>query len=324
MPKLSVIIPIYNVEDYLVKCLDSVLAQSFKDYECILVNDGSKDNSAKIAQNYVSKDERFKLINKENGGLSDARNAGLEVAVGKYVYFLDSDDFIEPTLFEKCIDKLEKTKTSMVIFDVYQYFQAKDYKEIIVSSLKDDQVYDLYANKEIIVKVLNAAWNKMYARSLFVNNGIKFPFGCYYEDLGTTFRLMLKARHISFINEPLYNYLADRPGNISQEFNFKAYHILDMVKINCDFYKTNNVYEEFYEELKFLAGVNIMECLKKTRNCNNHKMVNKYIDVCFYDIEQNWSEFPQCKYPILREKNDWIYAHKKVLKFYLYVRRLWH
>ena len=84
------------------------------------------------------------------------------------------------------------------------------------------------------------------------------------------------------------------------------------------------VYDDYYEELKFLAGINILECLKKTRNCDDQKMVEKYIDVCFFDINNNFPEFPKCKYQILRQKNDWIYAHKNVLKFYLRVRKLWH
>ena len=126
------------------------------------------------------------------------------------------------------------------------------------------------------------------------------------------------------MNEALYNYLVDRPGNITSAFNFNVYHVLDMVKITCDYYKEMGVYDDYYEELKFLAGINILECLKKTRNCDDQKMVEKYIDVCFFDINNNFPEFPKCKYQILRQKNDWIYAHKNVLKFYLRVRKLWH
>lgn len=324
MVKLSVVVPIYNVEKYLPKCLDSIINQTFKDFECFLVNDGSKDNSLSIIKDYLKKDDRFILIDKENGGLSDARNAGLAKATGEYIYFLDSDDFIENDLFARCIDKLDKTKADMVIFDIYQYHQKDGTKEIIKNRYDENKVYKLNEQKDIICNILNAAWNKMYRLSLFKDNDITYPFGCYYEDLGTTYRLLLKAKGICFIKKPLYNYLVDRPGNITTEFSFKVYHVLDMVKLTCDFYKANNVYDDYYEELKFLSLVNIMECLKKTRNSNNRKMVEKYIDVCFSDIEKNWPEYPKCKYHVLREKNDWLYMHKNLLKFYLRCRQLWH
>lgn len=324
MVKLSVVVPIYNVAEYLPRCLDSIMAQTFEDFECFLVNDGSKDDSLAIIKSYLPLDPRFKLIDKENGGLSDARNAGMAQANGEYIYFLDSDDFIEHDLFASCVNKLEQTKADMVIFDIYQYHQKDGTKEIIHNRYDEDKIYHLETQKDIICNILNAAWNKMYRLSLFKDNDIIYPFGCYYEDLGTTYRLLLKADGICFIKRPLYNYLVDRPGNITTEFSFKAYHVLDMVKLTCDFYKANNVYDEYYEELKFLALVNIMECLKKTRNSDNHKMVDKYIDVCFYDIEQNWPEYPKCKYRVLRERYDWLYLHKNWLKLYLRCRRLWH
>ena len=324
MVKLSVVVHIYNVEDYLAKSLDSIMNQTFSDFECIMVNDGTKDNSDKIALEYQNKDRRFKLLNKANGGLSDARNAGMAIAKGKYIYFADSDDFLELDLFEKCIAKLEATDSDMVIFDVYQYYLKTNSKEIIRNKYDENKVYNLKDNKDIICNILNAAWNKMYKRSLFTDNNIIYPFGCYYEDLGTTYRLLLKCKKIAFVNEALYNYLVDRPGNITSAFNFNVYHVLDMVKITCDYYKEMGVYDDYYEELKFLAGINILECLKKTRNCDDQKMVEKYIDVCFFDINNNFPEFPKCKYQILRQKNDWIYAHKNVLKFYLRVRKLWH
>lgn len=150
MVKLSVVVPIYNVEDYLAKCLDSIMNQTFSDFECIMVNDGTKDNSDKIALEYQNKDSRFKLLNKANGGLSDARNAGMEIAKGKYIYFADSDDFLELDLFEKCIAKLEATDSDMVIFDVYQYYLKTNSKEIIRNKYDENKVYNLK-----IIKILS-------------------------------------------------------------------------------------------------------------------------------------------------------------------------
>ena len=174
----------------------------------------------------------------------------------------------------------------------------------------------------MITRILNAAWNKMYRRSLFEDNGITYPFGYLYEDLGTTYKLLLKARSIAFVNEPLYDYLADRPGNITQSFNQKAYHILTMAEETMNYYRQEGVYDQYYEELKYLACVNIIENLKKTRTVKDRKLVDEYIAACFAFIHKNFPDYPECKYPINRQKNDWIYMRPQVLKGYLRTRNL--
>jgi glycosyltransferase involved in cell wall biosynthesis len=321
MPEISVVVPVYNVRDYLRKNIESILAQTFTDYELILVNDGSKDDSLSILREYEQKDPRITVIDKPNGGLSDARNAGMAIASGKYIQFIDSDDFVEPQLLEKCRQKLEETGADMVIFDIYQYFLATGKKEIIANTYDASGVYSIRTNPELIVSIQNCAWNKMYKLSLFKDNDIIYPWGCYYEDLGTTYRLLARCDKVAFINEPLYDYLQDRPGNITHQFNFSVYHVLDMVKLTLDDYKNLGIYETYYEELKCLGARNILECLKKTRNVNDKKMTEKFVQVCFWYIKNNWPEFPKCRYPILREKNDWIYANEKILRLYLAYRR---
>lgn len=321
MPEISVVVPVYNVRDYLRKNIESILAQTFTDYELILVNDGSKDDSLSILREYEQKDDRITVIDKPNGGLSDARNAGMAIASGKYIQFIDSDDFVEPQLLEKCWRKLEETGADMVIFDIYQYFLATGKKEVIANTYDENGIYSIRTNPELIVSIQNAAWNKMYRLSLFRDNDIIYPWGCYYEDLGTTYRLLARSDKVAFINEPLYDYLQDRPGNITHQFNFSVYHVLDMVKLTLDDYKNLGIYETYYEELKCLGARNILECLKKTRNVNDKKMTEKFVQVCFWYIKNNWPEFPKCRYPILREKNDWIYANERILRLYLAYRR---
>jgi len=285
------------------------------------VDDGSTDQSPQLIDEYAAKDPRVKAIHKENGGLSDARNAGMRIAKGKYLSFIDSDDFIEPHMLEKAVNKLHETGADIVIFDFYQYYMKDDRKELIASAFDENRTYSLKDTPALLTSIPNAAWNKLYRADLFKVNGITYPWGCLYEDLGTTYRLIARASKVAFVNEPLYDYLKDRPGNITGAFNMKAYHVLDMVKITLDDFKKLGIYDQYYEELKFLGSVNILECLKKTRDCNDEKMVDKYIDVCFWYIENNWPEFPKCKYRILREKNDWIYSNKTILKAYLRHRR---
>ena len=321
MPEVSVVVPVYNVEDYLAKCIESILNQTFKDFELILVNDGSTDHSLDVIRKYEQLDERIKVVNKPNGGLSDARNAGMAIARGVYIDFVDSDDSIEPDLLKECMEKFHETDADMVIFDVYQYYQKTNTREVIKNVYDGSKIYSLQSNPEMMTRILNAAWNKMYRLSLFKDSQIIYPWGCYYEDLGTTYRLLARCSKVAFVNKPLYDYLKDRPGNITTQFNFSVYHVLDMLKITMDDYQKLGIYDQYYEELKYLAGVNILECLKKTRNVNDKKMTEKFVDVCFWFLHSHFPEFPKCKYRILREKNDWIYAHPHTLKLYLAYRR---
>lgn len=321
MPEVSVVVPVYNVEEYLPKCISSILAQTFRDFELILVNDGTQDGSLAIMEQFAAQDSRIRIVNKQNGGLSDARNAGMAVAVGTYISFVDSDDSVEPTMLERCVQKLHETDADMVIFDVYQYYQETGRKEIIRNVYDGSSTYSLKTNPEMMTRILNAAWNKMYRLSLFRDSNITYPWGCYYEDLGTTYRLLARCRTVAFVNEPLYDYLKDRPGNITAQFNFNVYHVLDMLKLTMDDYKTLGIYDTYYEELKYLAGVNILECLKKTRDVQDKKMTEKFIQVCFWFLRNNFPEFPKCRYRILREKYDWIYANPAALRRYLSYRR---
>ncbi len=321
MPKVSIVVAIYNVEKYVSKCIESILKQTFTDFELLLVNDGSKDGSLAILEKYATTDSRIKIINKANGGLSDARNVGMKHAQGKYIYFVDGDDFIEDTLLEKCVNQLEKTDSDMVMFDIYQYYLETGKKEVISNPFSEDKIYSIEDTPSLLTSIKNCAWNKMYKLSLFKDNDIEYPWGYYYEDLGTTYRLLARCKKVSFIREPLYDYLQDRPGNITHQFNFSIYHVLDMVKITLDDYKKLGIYEKYYEELKYLGCINILECLKKTRTVDDEQMTDKFIQVCFWFIKQNWPEYPKCKYPIKREKYDWIYMNPKLLKAYLKYKR---
>ncbi len=322
MPEVSVVINMYNSEKYLRKCIDSVLAQTFTDFELILVNDGSKDHSLDICKEYAEKDTRIRIVDKENGGLADARNAGLDAAKGRYLEFIDADDWIEPDLLEKCVARLHETDADIVIFDIYQYFVATGKKEVLSHPYDQKQVYSLNDHPEMITKMKNAAWNKIYKISLFRENQIRYPWGYNYEDLGTTYRLLARADKIAFVNEPLYDYLQDRPGNLTHLFNMSVYCVLDMIKLTIDDYKRLGIYEKYYEELKYLGGIIILECLKKTRDCTDYAMADEFIKVCFWYIKNTWPEFPKCKYNIYREKYDWIYGNPLFLKVYLFYRRM--
>lgn len=214
---ISVIIPVFGVEEYLNECITSVVDQTYKNLEIILVDDGSPDNCPQMCDKWAEKDERIKVIHKENGGLSDARNAGIEIATGKYIAFVDSDDFIRQDMLEKLYAALMKENADIAACgilscegDKENVWGCKDFAgtpEQIYTLLYDDTAYPV------------AAWNKLYTRSCWQK--LRFPVGKTCEDAFTTYQLIHNAKRIVMIPEPLYCYRI-RPGSImTSSFSMK-------------------------------------------------------------------------------------------------------
>ncbi|MGK7376319.1 glycosyltransferase family 2 protein [Planococcus sp. 1R117A] len=199
---LSLIIPIYNVEDYIEECLLSVIESmgELPNIQVILVDDGSKDSSGRIAKRYADSHSKFLYLLKENGGLSDARNYGLDYVQYAYVAFLDSDDSIRSPFFEKIFEAIEG-QPDMIIFDWL------DIEEGRVSQVVKGMDF-----AEVLWSVQPGAWNKVYKTKLFEN--VKFPKGQVFEDVGTIYKLLHYIDHYIYINQPLYNYRKNRKGSI--------------------------------------------------------------------------------------------------------------
>ncbi len=246
-PKISIIIPVYNVEEYLKRCLDSVLGQSFKDIEIIAVNDGSTDSSREILKFYSEDHDNLVIIDQQNGGLSDARNHGLKVAQGKYVMFVDSDDFIVTDMVEKLYNKAEKDCCDMVICGLIRYYQDTGKEEIEVPLFQEDQFLtgSEAAEHYLADKGINGyAWNKIYKKTLFQDNNIEYPKGMLYEDSPTTFKLLWNSNRVSFLKEPMYYYV-QRGDSITKVVKPKA--ITDFVKGVEDmgvYLKQKGIFEE--------------------------------------------------------------------------------
>ena len=182
MPKISVIVPVYNVEQYLPKCLDSIINQTFKDIEIICINDGSTDNSGKILEQYAQKDDRIKVLTQENQGQAVARNKGLDIAKGEYIYFVDSDDFIHPQTLEIMYSVAEKTKCPIVATENINQLSKNHeiVKKYQIKSIK----YELHYNplKHLLNNVWSSSviWNKIYKHDILY--GWRFIEGIYFED----------------------------------------------------------------------------------------------------------------------------------------------
>lgn len=202
---ISVIVPCYKVEAYLPKCVDSILAQTHRNLEIILVDDGSPDASGEIADSYAARDTRVRVIHKQNGGLSSARNAGLDIAAGEFVAFVDSDDWIEPDSCEVMLAAAEKYNVKMVIagrMDVEGENQ--------IPGLCPERE-ECISGEETVCRIFHwdhmdsAAWDKLYARSLF--REIRYPVGVVNEDVPTTYRLALLAGRTALVPKPVYHYV---------------------------------------------------------------------------------------------------------------------
>lgn len=238
---ISIIVPVYKVEKYLNRCVDSIINQTYKNLEIILVDDGSPDNCPKICDEYAKKDNRIKVIHKENGGLSDARNYGLEIFKGKYVTFIDSDDYVEYNYVEILYNTLKKYNVKLSIADnLIKYDSGKiinisSYDEYIVTE-KEELELMLWGKRDLD----NGAWTKLYERSLF--EGVRYPVGRLYEDTATTYKIFSQCDRIAINSVPIYNYMKRKDSITQCPFNEKKLQIISAVEEMVDYVK--NKYPE--------------------------------------------------------------------------------
>ena len=245
MPKVSVIVPFYNVEGYIEKCLDTLVNQTLEDIEIILVNDGSKDNSILIAKKFLEKyPKKIVYLEKENGGLSDARNFGIPYAKGEYIAFLDSDDYVEKNMYEEMYNLAKKENSDMVQCNFYWEYIDKNKKKI-----GDMQKYS--NKKELITKGRVEAWNKLIKREILENEEIRFPKGLRYEDVEFTYKLAPYLEKVSFIDKPFIHYI-QRQNSISNSQNERTAEIFDILDNVIKYYKEKNIYEEYKNELEYI------------------------------------------------------------------------
>ena len=221
---ISVIVPIYKVEDYLPKCVESIRNQTHSNLEIILVDDGSPDGCGAICDDFAKKDSRIRVIHKENGGLSDARNVGIEVAKGDYLAFVDSDDWLEPDAFEAMLALAEKYDAKMVCAGRYNEDGATGTQSKGLCPEKEEFV----PGKELVRRIFrwdhldSAAWDKLYARELFQE--IRYPVGRVVEDVPTTYHLVLLAGGAAMLPRPIYHYLCREQSITNAPVSPKSFH----------------------------------------------------------------------------------------------------
>lgn len=264
---VSVIVPIYKVEKYLCECVDSIISQSYSNLEIILVDDGSPDKCPEICDEYAQKDSRIKVIHKPNGGLSDARNAGIEIAKGEYLSFVDSDDVIHRQMIEVLMKPLIEDKS--VKMSACQFLEFDDGKEFDKNQeVKPLETIDFqeYFTKKICV----IACAKIYEKSLFEN--IKFPLGRYHEDEFTTYKVCYEAKKVAYTDSQMYFY-RQREGSIMNSMSVKRMtDIHDALKEQIDFFLEKHITRLY---AKFLVNFAYAYSFCK-RACQDIEFISKW------------------------------------------------
>ncbi len=298
-PKISIIIPVFNVEPYIRRCLDSIKSQTFTDFEVIIVDDSSPDGSIKIAEEFVKSDPRFKIIANRHNGVGEARNTGLQHAAGEYVAFIDSDDFIAPTYLEKLYNACEINGADISYCAFTYYFHRNGFKKKQLFIVKD-QVME---RDEAVARIISDhgfhsyPWSKLYKRSIFIDNGIEYPT-MYFEDIATSPKAFFYTNRLAVTSDCLYYYVK-RPGSILSTMDIKKINdLLLSVMIISNFLRKNGEYEKFEKPLIYILHkfgiVNIYSIIRQhvlalsfkgmAANLKTNRNIVRYIESCAWDV----------------------------------------
>lgn len=256
---ISIIVPIYNVEKYLKTCLNSIVNQTYRNLEIILVDDGSPDQCGEICDEYAEKDDRIKVIHKENGGLSDARNAGINIASGKYIAFIDSDDYIADNFIQYLYDLCEGKNADMAECQYIEFKEESKNENDLTK--KEDYIVDveqilemLYSEEDVERISTTVVWNKLYKRELF--DTIRFPKGKIHEDEFITYKLYWKMNSkIAITNQKLYYYRNRVDSITGNEFNKKRLDYIEALQERLEFFKEKDkkiLYEKTLEKYAYI------------------------------------------------------------------------
>ena len=285
MIKVSIIVPFYNVENYIEKCLQSLVNQTLEDVEIILVNDGSQDGTEEIAKQFVEKyPNKIMYLEKENGGLSDARNYAIPYAKGEYIAFLDSDDYVEANMYEEMYNKAKEENLDYVECDFLWEYPDKSLES------KGKQ----YSNKkEMFIYTRVVAWNKLIKREIIQNNHLEFPKGYRYEDVEFFYKLLPLIHNYGIVEKPFIHYV-QRENSISNVQNTRTKEIIDVLGHVIDYYKRNQLFDEYKEEIEY-TYIRYILCSSMLRMVmiENRKERKEIINLAWKSLNTqftNWKE----------------------------------
>ena len=317
MKKVSVIVPVYKVEKYLNKCLESLVNQTLQDIEIIVVNDGSPDNSQSIIDNFKQNyPEKIISIIKENGGQGSARNVGLEKSSGQYIGYVDSDDYIELDMYEKLYNKAITNDFDVVICDNF-VVNEKNEKKYPECNYKNE-----HSTLENAFLGKIAVWNKIYKRKILIENKIKFKEKVWYEDFAFTFKVMTCTNKIAYVNKPLYNYLLRKGSTMNNNNIAKNTEIFDAFDDAINYLKEKNVYQKYYDLLEFNAidHIYISTCVRVINAQASKKLKKEVMSKSINYMNNNFETYRNNKYIVSLSKNRKIIYDLLEKKRYLLIK----
>ncbi len=257
MPKASVIVPVYNVEAYLEKCVQSILRQTERDFELLLVDDGSTDSSGQLCEELAKKDSRIRVIHQENQGLGGARNTGIREAKGDWLLLVDSDDWIEPEILEKSLEAGLREEADMVVFPFRSVDEEGRELAVFRENIPVGRAFALKERKDILLTA-PVAWNKLYRTAFFRETGLAYPSRVWYEDIRTTPKLMALARRMVFLGDIGYNYL-QRQGSIMNSGKVaRNVEIIEAFDDILPWFREHGLFAEYRQELEHLTVAHIL------------------------------------------------------------------
>ena len=315
--KVSVVVPVYNTEKYLKKCLTSLVNQSLKEIEIIVVNDGTKDNSQKIIDNFAKKHSNIKSYIKENGGLSSARNYGIKKAKGEYIAFLDSDDYVEENMYELLYNKAKSENFDIAVCNInyiYDNYSKKAFSNLLSDIKLKQQV------KESMINIYPAVWNKIYKKELF-NNKIYFKEGIWYEDVEFLYRLYPYIDTIGVIDNYLVNYV-QRDGAITKTFDMRVFNYIDNWNGILEYYKKNKKYDEYKKQLEYCYVRYLYATfINVASNFSDKELYKKAVLDAIENVKQNFPRYRRNKYFYRSFKGIYLLLFNKLLAKILYIKK---
>lgn len=306
MAKVSVIVPVYNVERYIEKCLDSLVNQTLDDLEIIVVNDGSPDNSEEIVLKFKEKYDNVKYIKKENGGVAVARNVGIKAATGEYVSFVDSDDYLDLDMFEKLYDKAKSTNAEVVMSAYYDEDDDGKYKVRGNGNMHEYGVSLLENPKMVFVN--NAfVFSKIYSKELIERKGIEFKKYRIFEDLLFLYTCLMHANKVEKVDQPFYHYIRRENVSVTGKMNKKFYDLFPVMQELRDEFKKNGW--EFQEYLTYMAIKHAylrfnMNVDKETKELKKQYILDSYAFLDTYD--PNWKK--NVYFKLTKRRGFWNYS----------------
>ncbi len=305
IPKVSVIVAVYNAQNYLAKCIDSLLAQTLTEFEVLLINDGSTDNSGAICDEYSQKDERVRVFHKENGGVSSARNLGIKEAAGQYTIHLDSDDYTEPDMLEKMYNHAVETESDIIVADFF--IEEKDKQTIIKQSIRE------FDNSEIIKQILNGSlhgsvWNKLIRASFYKNLNIEFEKNLSYcEDMLFNIECLLNNPKVEKIESSFVHYV-QRENSLIRELSEKtfveSFKLIETLenKLGVSYQESINFFKLVIKRRMIISNLFSSKEIK-----NKYPEADKYI---FKSTSLTW----KMKLMLLATSNGFYFLIKPLLK----------